>query len=225
MKEVSAFLARPISRFAVSGAMALILMTLLVALPIGSWTGGPRPIATIGPSIGPSIAPTPLRPAPTEVVPTARIALPGRPYTVVSAAGSIWVANGTEVDRIDPVSNRKTASIPIGSGRTSIGAGPAGMWVCDYVDGTVARLDPVSGKLGPKSAVRNAEFIAVGEQDVWVTSSTTALVTRIDATTNRIVASIEGGYGPSQAAGTADAVWVPNDQFPRSNRNRRRRGA
>ena len=143
-----------------------------------------------------------------------RIALRGRPYTMVSAAGSIWVASGTEVDRIDPVSNRIAASIPIGSGRTSIGAGPAGIWVCNYVDGTVARLGPVSGRLGPKIAVTNAEFIAVGERDVWVTSSTTAFVTRIDAATNRIVASIEGGYGPSQAAVTADAVWVPNDQFP-----------
>jgi YVTN family beta-propeller protein len=179
-------------------------------LPIGSWIGGVRP----APSIAPSITPAPFRPAATEVVPFARIALPGRPYTVVSAAGSIWVASGAEVDRIDPVSNRITASIPIGSGRTSIGAGAAGIWVCDYADGTVARLDPVSAKLGPRIAVKNAEFIAVGERDVWVTSSTTAVVTRIDAATNRVVASIEAGYGPSQLAVTADAVWVPNDQFP-----------
>ena len=207
-------LARPISRLAMSGGMALILVALLVALPIGTWFGGPKPTPTGGSSITPSITPAPLRPAAVEVVPTARIALPARPYTVVSAAGSIWVATGTEVDRVDPVSNRITASIQIGSGRSSIGAGPAGIWVCNYVDGTVARLDPVSAKLGSKIAVSNAEFIAVGERDVWVTSSTTARVTRIDAATNRIVATIDGGYGPSQAAVTADAVWVPNDQFP-----------
>lgn len=206
-------LAPPGLRLALAGVMAAILLSLTFGLAIGPFASHATPTPTTGLSAVPSAtAPAALRPSPTEIVPTARISLTGRPYTVVAAAGAIWVADGNQVDRIDPASNRITKSISAGSGRACIGAGPAGIWVCDFEDGTVARLDPAAGTLGPKIAVQLPEFIAVGASDVWVASPRTALVTRIDPATNRVIASIDGGKSPSQLVATPDAVWVPNDQ-------------
>jgi hypothetical protein len=200
-------------RLAVPGAIVAILLSLTFGLAIGPFASHATPNPTTVASVAPfATAPIVLRPQPTEIVPTARIALAGRPYTVVTAAGAVWVADGNRVDRIDPASNRITKSISVGSGRACIGAGPAGLWVCDFEDGTVARLDPATGTLGPKIAVQLPEFIAVGANDVWVASPRTALVTRIDPATNRVVASVDGGKSPSQLVATPSAVWVPNDQ-------------
>lgn len=46
-------LTRPMTLLAMSGAMALILLALLVALPTGTWFGGPRQTPSSSQSVAP----------------------------------------------------------------------------------------------------------------------------------------------------------------------------
>ncbi len=196
---------------------ALAPITVVVALVLSvSWaallagrSAAPTPS---GMTNAPSATATALRPSALPVVPAIRVSVAGRPYRVIAADGSIWAADGGQVNRIDPVSGRIVATIHVGSSRASIGAGPAGIWVSDVDDGTVARLDPATNRLRAAIAVAAPDFIAVGVRDVWVASSRSGVVTRIDATSNLVVAAIDAGYGPSQLVVSQAAVWVPNDQ-------------
>jgi len=85
------------------------------------------------------------------------------------------------------------------------------VWV-RFADGSVARVDTKTGKVGTKIPVGTGEFgsLAVGEGAVWVTTFDQDKVSRIDPVTNKVVAEIAVGTNPEGIAVTPGAVWVSN---------------
>jgi YVTN family beta-propeller protein len=193
--------------FVPTGRAALILaaLGLLLGMVIAGALGGGRA------DVRPPVAPGGIRPPAILVDPSARVVLAARPVTVVAADGHIWVANGDHVDRIDPSTGTVVATIRAGGGRSGVAAGEAGIWFSDMSTGIVAQIDPLTNRLGASVDVPNPEFLAVGVNDVWVASPTSGEVTRIDARSGSVVATIEVGAGPSRLAVTTDAIWVPHD--------------
>jgi virginiamycin B lyase len=105
-----------------------------------------------------------------------------------------------------------TTSIPLDvSARDAhIALGFDSIWM-RFVDGTVARIDPVT-KAVLKIPVGHGEFgsLAVGEGAVWVTTFDEDKVSRIDPATNRVAAEIAVGTNPEGIAVTPGAVWISN---------------
>ena len=138
---------------------------------------------------------------------------------IAAGAGSVWlVTSGTsELDRIDVATNAVVAKIQLPKGAFNpIFAGDS-VWVaCNECSGLV-RVDPktnkVTGitKIGPKP-----RFLTVGEGSVWVLNQGDGTVSRVDATTGKLLATIPAGIpglGGEIAYG-GGSVWATVFGFP-----------
>jgi len=146
------------------------------------------------------------------------------PGPVTVGEGAVWVVNrlcdGT-VSRIDPVSGEVTDTIPVGQQRygdnveleicaAGLAVGEGAVWVTNRVDGTVSRIDPVSGEVTDTIPVGGDPIrVAVGEGAVWVTDYLDGTVSRIDpvsreaADTAPSTVPDEGPPSPTSALGAS----------------------
>ncbi len=157
-----------------------------------------------------------------RTVPTSRVRIPPNETTFVSAyeslddlavgEGAVWVAGdalGRTVWRVDPVSERVTATIDVPFVPRGIAAGEGAVWVSSLLDDTVARIDPTAARITRTIHVgRGASGIAAGRGAVWVANSIDGTVSRIDPRSNEVVATIPVGSNPEEIAAGAEAVWV-----------------
>jgi streptogramin lyase len=142
--------------------------------------------------------------------------LPGS-YCAVFGFGVVWVTNSAiadirpvgSVQRIDPIVNQVTATIPTGPDPRFLAAGDGGVWTFNWADGSVTRIDPSSQSAVnlPVGMYGGGGDIATGAGRVWVRGAQT-LLARIDPATNRV----DQVYGPSEGSGAVrvadDLVWV-----------------
>jgi YVTN family beta-propeller protein len=116
---------------------------------------------------------------------TGRMRLP--PGVIASSlaegGGALWMASvvSDQVLRVETrlVGNstlshyeepRVVARIPVGAGPTDIAVGAGSVWVANYLDGTVSRIDPATDSVVDTIAVgRWPEHVAAGPSGVWVT--------------------------------------------------------
>jgi YVTN family beta-propeller protein len=105
------------------------------------------------------------------------------PSGVAVGVGAVWVANLLDdtVLRIEgrlqsdsSLSQWETlevvARIPVGQGPSDIAVGEGAVWVANYLDGTVSRIDPATNAVAEAFPVgRWPDHVAVGEGSVWVT--------------------------------------------------------
>jgi YVTN family beta-propeller protein len=136
-----------------------------------------------------------------------------------SGEGSLWVtatdsdANSNSlpgvVKRVDPASGVTLATIAVGKEPYDIDVSAGAVWVANYDDNSVMRIDPATNQVVATVPIPYANGVTVGLGAVWVVS-TNGMVTRIDPATNQILATI-----PTQATGAFiatgnGAVWVTN---------------
>ena len=88
----------------------------------------------------------------------------------------LWVAHGRrgEVSSIDPQFNEPSEPIPVadtafGSPNGSVTIGEDSVWAA-FGDGTLARIEPVSGRVESARAGQNPAGIVVGSGSVWVSN-------------------------------------------------------
>lgn len=185
---------------------------------------------------GPAPKPQPMPPAGTVV---ASIPAPSTGGIAIGA-GSVWVANtlANTVTRIDPATNRVTATISTGRspedlfhGPTRMAVGHGALWVADgrSTCSCVHRIDPSTNLIDetiPLGTPTFPEFrlaplgIAVTPNAVWVAlrhgreeDASTGSVVRVDPATNAVAAVIplggsNAGGGPTRIGATTDSVWV-----------------
>jgi ABC-type branched-subunit amino acid transport system substrate-binding protein/DNA-binding beta-propeller fold protein YncE len=151
------------------------------------------------------------------------------PAAVAAGAGAVWVGNTrpsasagansmVSVSRIDPrtLTITHTATLPnrghgsgvFDVGRSRIAVGDGAVWAIDP-DGTVARIDPRSGRV-VKTIKASAGMLAAGAEGVWVLTDNG--VARIDPAKNRLGTRIPLPFGNARdiAVGSG-AVWVTDD--------------
>ncbi len=178
-------------------------------------------------------------PPPPTTLPTmpstapASTSSPGQPSAVVRkvriggfaegltyGAGSLWMAAGDRLLRLDAATVRVVASIPIASedsGPAGVAFGAGAVWVPVAVPGSVWRIDPASNKVVARIqlGVSLAGFIgvAVSENMVWITSGEQdgrrgGTLIRIDPRRNRVTAKLPLPAVPSDVAARRDSVWI-----------------
>jgi peptide/nickel transport system substrate-binding protein len=108
----------------------------------------------------------------TGVTPSPPIQLPARPVGIAIAGGSVWVAadDGT-LTRIDPATNRVTATVDVGGSPSGIVADETTLWIADR-QGSVSRLDldDPSAPLRRIATTSAPEALATVSGEVWVTT-------------------------------------------------------
>jgi streptogramin lyase len=142
--------------------------------------------------------------------------LGGRPISVVSGFGHLWVADiaGSQVWEVNPTTGNVVGSpIPVAEGPVSLAAGDGGVWVASLLAGTVSVIDPRTGQVRasgrlPDGAVR----LVVGPGGVWVSGQTDTL-TRVDPRPVGALLrwrTVDVGQGPIGVAVGGGSVWVAN---------------
>jgi YVTN family beta-propeller protein len=165
-------------------------------------------------------------PATNTVLSILAVDLPGNtvPVAVTPGFGSLWVSfesydstytNNVQgmVQRVDPASGTLIgAPIPVGRQPSVICASPEAIWVSNYADGSVTRIDPALGQVTATVAVGGNPFgLAHGFGSIWVANEANSTVSRIDAITSAVAATVpmqlNGADGVAVGAGS---VWVSN---------------
>jgi streptogramin lyase len=138
--------------------------------------------------------------------------------------GSLWVSgadNGESVVRVN-VATSKAVSIPAPSDEdTQIGVGPDAVWMSDFGDGIVRRIDPATDKvIGSTKGLLGASGFAFSGADVWVALHHAQAIAELNGKTGRLVTRLAvprpgGGVtasGPGSVAVGFGSVWtvVPN---------------
>ena len=200
--------------------VAAVVAGLLAAVAIAgrAGTGGsapsPRPSA-------PATQAPPATSSPRSPV-VATIPTGGFPYGMAFGAGSLWVAGGDHVRRIDPAGNRVVATIPLGTGPGHAAVGPSGLafgagavWVPMAVPGAVWRIDPASNRVAARISLggplREVISVSATRGAVWIASrgqGERGVLLRVDPARQRVVAELALDGVPTAVAASPTAAWV-----------------
>ena len=94
------------------------------------------------------------------------------PTAVLSAFGSIWVANQVDgtVSRLEPSTGQQQATIPVGDGPNALGAAATGsLWVANEFGGSITAIDPVTNTADPAVPVGGAAVsLAADGEGLWL---------------------------------------------------------
>jgi YVTN family beta-propeller protein len=144
---------------------------------------------------------------------TARISV-GEGIAIGAGEGAVWATNtdSDSVSRIDPGTNAVAATIPLrGTDPYGVATGAGAVWVGvqnpEGVPAVVERIDPGASTVVTSISDAPADIgpgVAVGAGAVWTAGR--PAVTRLDPTTNRVVARVSVARAGDLAADT-DAVW------------------
>jgi len=140
-----------------------------------------------------------------------QIPIPPGSYNPVFSDGVVWI---TGVERsvltaVDAATGRVLDSVPVGAKPRFLIAGGGSIWTLNQGDGSVTRVDEKSRKVLASIQVGIAGTggdIGYGADSVWL-SVFDVPVTRVDATTNRVVKQWIGKGGDSLRFGF-DSLWI-----------------
>jgi peptide/nickel transport system substrate-binding protein len=99
------------------------------------------------------------------------------PTAVLSAFGSIWVANSLDgtVSRLEPSTGQERTSIPVGEGPNALAAAAGSVWVANEFDGSVTEIDPATNGVTPAfSAGGSVASLAADGDRLWLSVGASA---------------------------------------------------
>ncbi len=159
------------------------------------------------------------------------IPLRGSADAIAVGEGSVWVADGTHgvLSRIDTgyqqVAERirfpraaSRARVPgrLKAPRASLAVGGGAVWLTNGSD-RLMRVDPETGRVTSKSTGRRVDGVAAGAGAVWVISSRSATVLRVDPRRGTVTDAVPivarprtDAPSPIAIAAARRAVWVLN---------------
>jgi hypothetical protein len=189
-------------------ARAIVAGTAIAVGPAGVWAVGDSAVLKLDPATGAVLA---------------RIAHVGG-VSIGVGSGAVWVVdtNAGVVTRIDPVRNRVSTTIRVGSNPTRIAVGATAVWVADQrpsagapVGGdSLSRIDPATDTVVATMAVDHGSspilFIAGA---VWVANDADGMFSGIDPLTNRLTRirlelPVAAEVLPAAAALDGGWLWV-----------------
>jgi hypothetical protein len=203
-------------------AVAALALILLAGLAVTGRVVEDRPSATTASTPATTAPPSATTAPPSPVVAT--IGTGGFANGMTAGAGSLWVAGGGEVTRIDPATNNVAARIPVdasGSGPAAVAFGSGAVWAPVAMPGALWVIDPATDKVtakiplgrplrGPISvtATRAAVWVACcGESGANAPTSGGTLF-RVDPRRHRVVAEIALPASPVAVAADPSAAWL-----------------
>jgi virginiamycin B lyase len=147
----------------------------------------------------------------------ARVRLPGEPCAGLAVGfGSLWVPLCSAVPllaKVDLKSNRLSGVFKTGpaAAEGGVAASPDGVWLVIDKQGSLARIDPDTGKVHQithlPSGSYNPFYI---DGQIWVTHADGSEVTSVDASTGAVLATVPTGPGPRFLTAGAGAIWTLN---------------
>jgi YVTN family beta-propeller protein len=142
-----------------------------------------------------------------EPILSATITTGTHPCGIVSAFGSVWVANdGGTLVRIDPRTNRLRKRIRVGAGACFLAADAHALWIANYKGGLI-RVTP-RGRVKRIAVGATPDSVLVAYGRVWVTTWGAGKLAVVDPRTLKVVRRINVGSKPAGLTARNGAVWV-----------------
>ena len=196
-----------------AGGAVLLATIALVAVMLSQGAGrvrvAPNSVAVIDPG--------------TDTVAGA-VPVGSTPGAIAFGSGSLWVANQNDqtVSRVDPQTLQTLQVIPVGQTPTGIAVSADLVWVAaanltpSANAVSLTPIDPQFNALEPAVRLGNVitggpEAVAAQGDQVWAAPSN-GLLTRLDATSGRIVQKLDPNATPAAIAiGGDGAVWIADN--------------
>jgi streptogramin lyase len=147
----------------------------------------------------------------------ATVELPGEPCAGLAiGSGSLWVplcGESPMLARIDLESNELITVLDIGpaAAEGGIAASPDSVWLVVDSNGSLARIDPATGKVRQTIRLPAGSYNPLySEGRIWVTRADGSELTSVDAATGSVLATTRTGAGPRFLTAGAGAVWTLN---------------
>ena len=141
------------------------------------------------------------------------VALPAR--LEAGSSQSLAELRDVDLDALDRLRRRPTVpelldqTLDLVGAPVAVATGAGAVWVVDAIDGTVLRLDPLSGARRSIRVGSGPSDVAVGAGGVWVANALDGTVSRLDpATGNPVGDAIALRFEPARLAVGGGAVWV-----------------
>ena len=136
---------------------------------------------------------------------------------IAVGAGSVWATAGAAeglVWRFEPGPHPIARSIDVGAGSGFIAFGAGAVWVANYTDGSVSRIDPRTNRVTSRRPIGPVQALAVGDRAAWVT---VAGASRDGTLPASACSPIESGGGTPDVIVASDLpLQGPNSSYPRS---------
>jgi YVTN family beta-propeller protein len=136
---------------------------------------------------------------------------------VVLQAGFVWVGNHDDstVSKIDPSTNKVVDTIPLPPPTGFLGVSPGAIWVASKANNEVMKIDPSTDHVIASVLVGGGPtWMSFAAGSIWVCIHDSSIygVTRVDATTNKVLANIDigsaQGYNCGGIATSNGEVWA-----------------
>ena len=144
------------------------------------------------------------------------IPLDFQPGQIAYGEGAVWVvsADHTRLARIDSEANKVVAEIDLRPLRIPdhvllwITAGEGAVWITDQTH--VIQIDPQTNQIlgEPLPAGEEIIAIALGHGTLWTGNHDDGIISRVDAKTHRVVATIDMGFSVHGLAVSDESAWV-----------------
>jgi streptogramin lyase len=138
------------------------------------------------------------------------------PGKIAYGEGAVWVvsADHTRLARIDSEANKVVAEIDLRPLRIPdhvlllITAGEGAVWITDQTH--VIQIDPGTNQILGEPIPAGEEIVvaALGHGTLWTGSHDDGIISRVDAKTHRVLATIDMGFSVHGLAVSDESAWV-----------------
>ena len=146
---------------------------------------------------------------------TARWAVPARgarssdPSGIAAGAGSVWLARGAQVVRIDARSGRVQHRFALPLTATLLQFANGDLWAASSQNGLVEKIDPVANRIVARATLHGwLSAMTVAGGSVWVTAVPDDVVFRLDTDDASVQSSSPAATGAESLATAPGAVFV-----------------
>lgn len=202
--------AGPVRPLGFTGVSLLVCLFVLVSIAPAQQAGdSPKKTGSLEPGVQHPMA---------DLKPEAVFPVEGHPDWMAVTGDSVWVSssNVNHVVRLDLKTNKPDTIITVQRPCSGLAVDFGSLWIpsCGKQKRELIRADAKTGAIQATIAATPADSeggITTGAGSVWLVTSDSSILARIDAKTNAVVAHIslpKGSFNPVFAAGS---VWVASN--------------
>ena len=132
------------------------------------------------------------------------------PAGIAFGAGSLWIARGAHLARVDPRTGRvvKLFSTPVTSNWVVFAGGS--VWAAGGDSGLVVKIDPISGAVTRQHLHGWISDLAVGGGFVWVPVVPANVVYKLSVDNLSVQGQVPGGADPESVSVGGGSLWIAN---------------
>jgi ABC-type transport system substrate-binding protein/predicted Ser/Thr protein kinase len=131
------------------------------------------------------------------------------PTGIAVGAGSVWLARGSEVVRVDERSGRVQRRFGLPISATLLTFADGALWAVSSQNGLVEKIDPAGNRIASQVTLHGwISALAVSGGSVWATVTPDDVAYRLNEDDASLVQTVAVGGGPASISAAPGAIWV-----------------